>query len=56
MDRRGARVAVFGEGDDALRKGLDVDEVDGADVLPHASLCRLQHRLRRVFVSCRHLT
>jgi hypothetical protein len=36
-------LAVLCERDDAPRKRLDVDEVDGADVLAHGRLGRVNH-------------
>lgn len=37
-------LAVLCQADHAPRKGLNVDQVDGADVLAHGRLGRLRHR------------
>ncbi len=50
-DSRVQAVPVLGEADDAPREGLDVDQVDGRDVLAHRRLRRLQHLPRLVLVA-----
>ena len=45
-------VAVLCQGDDSGGEGLDVEQVDGGDVLPHGSLGSFQNVLGLLFIPC----